>query len=365
MRVVPDAVDPLAPVREHLRSRPLRWLVTGSAGFIGSHLVEALLGLEQDVVGLDNFATGFQRNLDEVQAIVGPKRWQRHAFIEADITDLAACRRACEGVDIVLHEAALGSVPRSIEDPLRTHAANATGFLNMLVAARDAGVSRFVYAASSSTYGDHPGLPKVEDVIGAPLSPYAVTKYLNELYAGVFGRCYGMATIGLRYFNVFGARQDPEGAYAAVIPRFAAAMLRGDPITINGDGETTRDFCYIDNVVQANLLAATVEDPAATGQVYNVAVGERMSLNDLHRALRDLIAQRHPDLRIAEPRHGEFRAGDVRHSEADIGKAKTLLGYRPTWDARRGLAAALPWYEQHALASAPGVQGDAHAARMV
>ena len=362
---IPDTGDPLIPVRARLRARPLRWLITGSAGFIGSHLVEALLGLDQQVVGLDNFATGFRRNLDQVHAIVGPRRWKRHAFFEGDITDLAACRRVCEGVDVVLHEAALGSVPRSIEDPLRTHAANATGFLNMLLAARDAGVSRFVYAASSSTYGDHPGLPKVEDVIGAPLSPYAVTKYLNELYAGVFGRCYGLATIGLRYFNVFGARQDPEGAYAAVIPRFAAAMLRDEPVTINGDGETTRDFCYIDNVVQANLLAATVDDPAAVGQVYNVAVGGRMSLNELHRALRDLIAQRHPELRIAEPCHGEFRAGDVRHSEADVGKAKALLGYRPLWDVRRGLAAALPWYEQHALASAPGAQGDAHAARAI
>ena len=365
IQAVPDAGDPLAPLRERLHARPLRWLVTGSAGFIGSQLVEALLGLDQQVVALDNFATGFRRNLDQVRDAVGSTRWQRHRFIEADITDPAACRRACEGADVVLHEAALGSVPRSIEDPLRTHAANATGFLNMLVAARDAGVGRFVYAASSSTYGDHPGLPKVENVIGAPLSPYAVTKYLNELYAGVFGRCYGMATIGLRYFNVFGARQDPEGAYAAVIPRFAAAMLRGDPITINGDGETTRDFCYIDNVVQANLLAATVEDPAAIGQVYNVAVGGRMSLNELHEALRELIARRHPGLRIAAPVHGDFRAGDVRHSEADIGKATTLLGYRPAWDVRRGLAAALPWYEQHALASTPVVQGDAHAVRAV
>ncbi len=365
MQSAPDPHDPLDPVRERLRARPLRWLVTGSAGFIGSQLVEALLGLDQQVVGLDNFATGFRRNLDQVHAIVGAKRWQRHAFIEADITDPAACRHACEGVDVVLHEAALGSVPRSIEDPLRTHAANATGFLNMLVAARDAGAARFVYAASSSTYGDHPGLPKVEDVIGAPLSPYAVTKYLNELYAGVFGRCYGMATIGLRYFNVFGARQDPEGAYAAVIPRFAAAMLRGEPVTINGDGETTRDFCYIDNVVQANLLAATAEDPAAIGQVYNIAVGGRMSLNALHDALRELIAKRHPGLRIAAARHGDFRPGDVRHSEADIGKARTLLGYRPAWDVRRGLEAALPWYEQHAMASVPVVQGDAHVVRAV
>ncbi|HEX6793032.1 MAG TPA: SDR family oxidoreductase [Casimicrobiaceae bacterium] len=353
MTVAATNADPLASVAAKLRERPLRWLVTGSAGFIGSHLVEALLGLDQRVVGLDNFSTGYRRNLDEVEASVGVARWRRHRFVEADIADPGACREACRDIDIVLHEAALGSVPRSIEDPLRTHSANATGFLNLLVAARDAGVSRFVYAASSSTYGDHPALPKVEDAIGAPLSPYAVTKYLNELYAGVFGRCYGMETIGLRYFNVFGARQDPDGAYAAVIPRFAAAMLAGLPITINGDGETTRDFCYVDNVVQANLLAATVDDPAAVGEVYNVAVGARMSLNELHATLRELILARHPALSIREPRYGDFRAGDVRHSEADIGKARRLLGYRPQWDARRGLAAALPWYERHAAALAP------------
>ena len=353
MTVAVTNADPLASVAAKLRERPLRWLVTGSAGFIGSHLVEALLGLDQRVVGLDNFSTGYRRNLDEVEASVGMARWRRHRFVEADIADPGACREACRDIDIVLHEAALGSVPRSIEDPLRTHSANATGFLNLLVAARDAGVSRFVYAASSSTYGDHPALPKVEDAIGAPLSPYAVTKYLNELYAGVFGRCYGMETIGLRYFNVFGARQDPDGAYAAVIPRFAAAMLAGLPITINGDGETTRDFCYVDNVVQANLLAATVDDPAAVGEVYNVAVGARMSLNELHATLRELILARHPTLSIREPRYGDFRAGDVRHSEADIGKARRLLGYRPLWDARRGLGAALPWYERHAAALAP------------
>src|SRR6188508_2591656 len=244
-----------------LRASPRSWLVTGSAGFIGSHLVEALLKLGQQVVSLDNFATGHRRNLDEVQRSVGPERWSRHRFLEADIVDLAACRRACEGVSIVLHQAALGSVPRSIEDPLRTHAANATGFLNLLCAARDAGAARFVYAASSSTYGDHPGLPKVEDIIGRPLSPYAVTKYLDELYADVFGRCYGTSTVGLRYFNVFGPRQDPEGAYAAVIPKWVAALLRDETVFINGDGETARDFCYIENVVQANLLAGTSTNP--------------------------------------------------------------------------------------------------------
>ncbi|HLX30543.1 MAG TPA: SDR family oxidoreductase [Casimicrobiaceae bacterium] len=332
---------------DSIRANPRRFLVTGAAGFIGSHLVESLLSLGQHVVGLDNFATGSRENLGEVRERVGVAAWRRHTFVEADIVDPGACRRACDGIDVVLHEAALGSVPRSIADPLATHAANATGFLNLLVAAREAGVARIVYASSSSTYGDHPALPKVEDVIGAPLSPYAVTKYVNELYADVFRRCYGSATIGLRYFNVFGPRQDPDGAYAAVIPRFAAAMLREEPVTIFGDGETTRDFCYVDNVVQANLLAATVDDPRALGQVYNIAVGERMSLNDLHAALRHLIAKCHPELDIPPPRHAEFRAGDVRHSEADIGKARRLLGYSPQWNARSGLADALSWYERH------------------
>jgi UDP-N-acetylglucosamine 4-epimerase len=357
--------EPLQRVRERLRAKPRRWLVTGSAGFIGSHLVQALLDAGQHVVGLDNFSTGFRRNLDEVREAVGPTAWRRHSFIEGDIVDAGACRRACVGVDIVLHEAALGSVPRSIVDPLATHAANATGFLNVLVTARDAGVQRVVYAASSSTYGDHPGLPKVEDVIGAPLSPYAVTKYVNELYAEVFGRCYGMATVGLRYFNVFGPRQDPEGAYAAVIPRFVAGMLRETPITIFGDGETTRDFCYVANVVSANVLAATVDDAHALGQIYNVAVGARMSLNELHDTLRDLIAARHPGLEIAAPRYADFRAGDVRHSEADIGKARRLLGYRPDVDARSGLAKALPWYEAHFNPDAAYVQTGSAARRVV
>jgi UDP-N-acetylglucosamine 4-epimerase len=348
MESLPDALA------TSLRARRRRWLVTGSAGFIGSHLLEQLLRLDQDVLSIDNFSTGHRRNLDEVREAVGERAWQRHTFIEGDIVELDTCARACRGADIVLHQAALGSVPRSIEDPLATHAANATGFLNILVAARDAGVQRFVYAASSSTYGDHPGLPKVEDEIGLPLSPYAVTKYVDELYARVFDRCYGIATVGLRYFNVFGPRQDPDGAYAAVIPRWAAAMLGGAQVTINGDGETTRDFCYIANVVQANLLAATGADNGVTGQVYNVAVGGRMSLNDLFATLRSSLIERHPELRIASPVHGEFRAGDVRHSQADISKAQRLLGYLPTHDARAGLRAALPWYEAHASARASG-----------
>ena len=347
-----DARPRLALLRNELQEKPRRWLVTGSAGFIGSHLVETLLELGQDVVGLDNFATGYRRNLDEVRAAVGAQAWRRHHFIDADITDLAACREACQGVSVVLHEAALGSVPRSIADPLLTHASNATGFLNMLVAARDAGVARFVYAASSSTYGDHPGLPKVEDAIGRPLSPYAVTKYLDELYADVFGRCYGTATIGLRYFNVFGARQDPEGAYAAVIPRWVDAMLRSAPVVIHGDGKTTRDFCYVANVVEANLLAATTVEPDAINQIYNVAVGGRMSLNGLYETLRSLLGERHPRLAMPPPKYEDFRPGDVRHSQADIAKACRLLGYDPAYDVRAGLVCALPWYETRFAAPA-------------
>jgi UDP-N-acetylglucosamine/UDP-N-acetylgalactosamine 4-epimerase len=321
-----------------------RWLVTGAAGFIGSHLIENLLQLGQDVVGLDNFATGKRSNLDEVRAIVGDAAWQRLEFIEGDIVDPATCARSCRDVEIVLHQAALGSVPRSIESPLVTHAANATGFVNALVAARDAGVQRFVYAASSSTYGDHPGLPKVEDVIGRPLSPYAVTKYLNELYADVFARCYGMQTIGLRYFNVFGSRQDPEGPYAAVIPRWARSMLGGTACTINGDGESSRDFSYVANAVQVNLRAALVTRTDALNQVYNVAIGERTTLNELHQLLADAIHSRRPALKIAAPVYAGFRAGDVRHSQADVGKAQRLLGYAPTHDVRSGLNEAVEWY---------------------
>ena len=357
----PTAPPAYAAACATLRDAPLRWLVTGSAGFIGSHLVEALLRLGQQVVSLDSFATGFRRNLDEVRAAVGADAWRRHRFIEADITDAQACRAACADVDIVLHQAALGSVPRSIEDPLRTHAANATGFLNLLVAARDARAARFVYAASSSTYGDHPGLPKVEDAIGRPLSPYAVTKYVNELYADVFQRCYGMASVGLRYFNVFGARQDPEGAYAAVIPRWVAAMLRGEAVHIHGDGTTTRDFCYVDNVVQANILAATA-GAQATGEVYNIAVGGRMSLNELAAMLRQAIEHRHPRSPVPPPTHGPFREGDVRHSQADIGKARRLLGYAPTHDVRAGLDAALPWYEAQARMAEPRERSEVSAA---
>jgi UDP-N-acetylglucosamine/UDP-N-acetylgalactosamine 4-epimerase len=333
-----------------LRAEPRAWLVTGAAGFIGSSLVEHLLRLGQTVVGLDNFATGHAHNLDDVRAVVGGEAWQRFRFIEGDIGDLQACRAACEDVDYVLHQAALGSVPRSLENPVATNQANVTGFVHMLVAARDAGVRRFVYAASSSTYGDHPGLPKLEDRIGRPLSPYAVTKYVNELYADVFGRCYGVQTVGLRYFNVFGRRQDPEGAYAAVIPRWVGQLLRGERCRIHGDGETSRDFCYIDNVVQANLLAATVPGEDAVGEVYNVAVGDRTTLNQLYRGIRDRLARFRPDLADVEPDYGPFRKGDVRHSQADVNKARTRLGYQPTHTVEQGLEEAIAWYAENAAA---------------
>lgn len=330
--------------KQALRDEPRTWLVTGAAGFIGSNLVEHLLDLGQAVVGLDDFSTGHRHNLDDVEASVGPVAWTRFRFIEGDIRELEPCREACAGVDVVLHQAARGSVPRSIEDPIETNGRNISGFLNMLVAARDAEVGRFVYAASSSTYGDHPGLPKVEDEIGRPLSPYAVTKYVNELYANVFQRTYGIETIGLRYFNVFGRRQDPDGAYAAVIPKWVGSLLRGEPCRIHGDGETSRDFCYIDNVLQANILAATTSDPGATDQIYNVACGDRTTLNELFSFIRDGLAEHRPRLAAVEPNYGPFRPGDVRHSLADVSKASTLLGYEPLFRVKEGLEQALGWY---------------------
>ena len=340
--------DALDAVLAQVAAAPRRWLVTGSAGFIGSHLLEHLLRAGQQVTSLDSFATGHRHNLEQVRAAVGDAAWANHRFIEGDIADAETARQACEGIDVVLHQAALGSVPRSIADPLTTHRANATGFLNMLTGAKDAGVKRFVYAASSSTYGDSPTLPKVEDVIGRPLSPYAVTKYLNELYADVFGRTYGLSSIGLRYFNVFGPRQDPNGAYAAVIPKWVAAMLKGAPCQINGDGETSRDFCYIRNVVQANLRAGLADAPEASNQVYNVAVGDRTTLNQLHAALVEALSVEQPGLRIDPPTYQDFRAGDVRHSLADVGKARRLLGYAPTHDVRAGLKEAVAWYVEDA-----------------
>ncbi len=338
---------------QQLATQPRHWLVTGAAGFIGSHLLETLLRAGQKVTTLDNFATGHQRNLDEVRQLVGEQAWQNHRFIQGDIADPATCQMACEGVDVVLHQAALGSVPRSIATPLVTHQANATGFLNMLAAARDAGAKRFVYAASSSTYGDSPTLPKVEDVIGNPLSPYAVTKYLNELYAQVFQRCYGFETVGLRYFNVFGPRQDPNGAYAAVIPRWIAAMLRGEPCTINGDGETSRDFCFVANAVQANLRAAYAPLAADVPQVYNVAVGDRTTLVQLHRLIGEMLVSKQAVSAVPEPAFAPFRAGDVRHSLANVDKARQNLGYEPTHDVRAGMAEAADWYIQSARQSQP------------
>ncbi len=339
-----DDHDRYQAIRQTLRDQPRTWLVTGVAGFIGSNLLQSLLELDQTVVGLDNFSTGHRHNLDEVRDLVGPERWARFRFIEGDIRNPDQCREACAGVDYVLHQAALGSVPRSLEDPANTNENNITGFLNMLIAARDAKVRRFVYAASSSTYGDHPDLPKQEDKIGNPLSPYAVTKLVNELYAGVFARNYGFRTIGLRYFNIFGRRQDPNGAYAAVIPKWFAGMIRGEEVFINGDGSTSRDFCYIDNCVQANLLAATVEDEAATDQVYNVAYGQRTSLNELFELVRERVARRHPQAADLQPTYRDFRPGDVRHSLADISKAERLLGYRPSHSLAQGLDEAADWY---------------------
>ncbi len=318
------------------------WLVTGVAGFIGSNLLEHLLKLDQQVVGLDNFATGHKRNLGEVQNLITPKQWSRFRFIEGDIRNEEDCAKACERVDYVLHQAALGSVPRSINDPITTNATNIAGFLNMLVASRDAGVKSFTYAASSSTYGDHPALPKVEENIGKPLSPYAVTKYVNELYADVFARTYGFETIGLRYFNVFGKRQDPNGAYAAVIPKWTAAMVGGEDVFINGDGETSRDFCFVENAVQANILAATA-DKAAKNEVYNVAVGDRTTLNILFNSLKEALAE-NGVVYEKEPAYRDFRPGDVRHSQADIGKAASKLGYAPEYRIGEGIAKAMPWY---------------------
>jgi UDP-N-acetylglucosamine 4-epimerase len=331
-----------------LQSAPKRWLITGVAGFIGSNLLEHLLRLDQTVVGLDNFSTGKPANLDEVRGLVSADQWKRFSFIEGDIRSLDVCRSACTGIDFVLHQAALGSVPRSIEDPITTNENNISGQLHMLVAARDTGVKRMVYAASSSTYGDHPGLPKVEETIGKPLSPYAVTKYVNELYADVFGRLYGLENIGLRYFNVFGPRQDPDGAYAAVIPRWINAMIKGETVYINGTGETSRDFCFVENVVQMNILAATAEDPAAVNQIYNTALNSRTSLNELYELLRIRLLPHFPGLQGTRPVYRDFRKGDVLHSQADIAKAGRLLGYRPSHTIEQGLDVSLDWYIRHA-----------------
>lgn len=338
-------------IQQDLQTSQATWLITGVAGFIGSNLLEMLLRLNQKVVGLDNFSTGYQHNLDQVRALVGDNIWTNFKFIQGDITRLEDCQAACRGADYVLHHAALGSVPRSIEDPILTNANNVTGFLNMLTAARDAKVKRFVYAASSSTYGDHPGLPKIESVIGKPLSPYAVTKYVNELYANVFARCYGLDSIGLRYFNVFGPRQDPNGAYAAVIPQWVAALIKNQTLHINGDGETTRDFCFVANVVQANILAALSDNPAAGNQIYNVALNDTTSLNQLYKMMSALLIEAFPHVEKHQPTYENFRNGDIRHSQADITKARELLNFEPTHRVDEGLHEAMEWYKKNLLAN--------------
>jgi UDP-N-acetylglucosamine 4-epimerase len=331
-------------IRDSGRSGGRTWLVTGAAGFIGSHLVENLLRLEQKVVGLDNFATGKRENLQHIRASVGDAAWKNFRFIEGDIRSIDACKRACMGADVVLHQAALGSVPRSIDDPIASSETNVMGFINMQVAARDAGVQRFVYASSSAVYGDHPTLPKVEAVTGRAMSPYGLTKWVNELYADVFAVCYGFKSIGLRYFNVFGARQDPNGAYASVIPAWIGALVRGQVPYINGDGTAARDFCHIDNVVQANLLAATVEDPLALGQAYNIALGDQTSLNDLYTLIRTEVARRFPEASGIEAVHREPRKGDLMFSRADTSKAQRLLGYGPSVRIMEGLQKTVDWY---------------------
>jgi UDP-N-acetylglucosamine 4-epimerase len=330
-----------------LQTSPKKWLVTGVAGFIGSHLLESLLKLDQRVVGLDNFSTGNKKNLDAVKALVSEAQWNKFSFLEGDICDSALSHRACEGVDCVLHQAALGSVPRSLNKPLETHVANVTGFVTIYLAARDTGVKRFVFASSCSVYGDHPGLPKVEDKVGRPLSPYAATKVINETYAGVFARAFNLPTIGLRYFNVFGPRQDPESTYSAVIPKWSSAILKQEPVYINGDGSTSRDFCYIDNVVQSNLLAAMTNNPEALNQIYNVGAEGRITLNELFEKLKDGLRKFNPSLPDSKPVYRDFRAGDVRHSQADISKARNLLGYQPTHNVEEGLRIAIDWYRQH------------------
>lgn len=330
--------------KKNLKESPKKWLITGVAGFIGSNLLECLLKLNQQVIGLDNFCTGYQANLDDVRSLVSSAQWSNFKFYEGDIRDIDDCMIACHGVDYVLHQAALGSVPRSIENPIITNQANIDGFLNMLVAARDANVSQFVYAASSSTYGDHPDLPKQEGRIGKPLSPYAVTKLVNELYAQVFASTYGFQSVGLRYFNVFGERQNPNGAYAAVIPRWIHSMLNQEEICINGDGDTSRDFTYVENIVQLNLLAATNLNAAANNQIFNGAASGQTSLRQLHERLSHLIVAKDPKIRIHKPLYREFRAGDVRHSLADISKAMNLLGYAPTHQVVDGLTASVDWY---------------------
>jgi UDP-N-acetylglucosamine 4-epimerase len=333
-----------------------RWVVTGGAGFIGSHLVEALLGLGQHVVVLDDFSTGHAANLDAVVSTAGEDASKRLAVVRGDIREPQVCAETFRGADVVLHEAARGSVPRSIEHPIATHEVNVTGFLNVLEAARSCGVRRLVYASSSSVYGDHPDLPKREDAIGSALSPYAASKRCNEVYAAAYARCYGLELVGLRYFNVFGPRQDPQGPYAAVVPRWFGALLAAREVSIFGDGETSRDFCYVANVVQANLLAATTARADALGKVYNVAFGGRTTLNQLFELVRGQVARYRPAAAAARPVYRDFRPGDVRHSLADVSRAMELLGYRPTHSVDGGLCEAAAWYASAATARSDRVQ---------
>jgi UDP-N-acetylglucosamine/UDP-N-acetylgalactosamine 4-epimerase len=342
-------MDPYQRMQQRVKASRRTWLVTGVAGFIGSHLAEKLLGLDQAVVGLDNFSTGKRENLELLRQAVGSARWQNFRFIEGDIRSLDTCSAACASVDVVLHQAGLGSVPRSIDKPLRTHDSNVNGFLNILLAARDAGAARMVYASSSAVYGDHPSLPKVESQLGRAMSPYGLSKRMNELYADVFAACYGFRSVGLRYFNVFGPRQDPDGPYASVIPAWIGALLRGETAYVNGDGSAARDYCHVDNVVQANLLAATVEEPQAIGEAYNVAVGEQTTLNELFELTRALLARRLPHLRTVRPVYRAPRLGDMLLSRADVSKAVRLLGYRPVFDLRSGLGQTIDWYVEHLL----------------
>jgi UDP-N-acetylglucosamine 4-epimerase len=350
-RALDNDMDPYEGVQQRVKESRRTWLVTGVAGFIGSHLAEKLLALDQAVVGLDNFSTGRRENLELVRQAVGSGPWKSFRFIEGDIRSLETCQAACASVDVVLHQAGLGSVPRSIDRPLRTHEANVNGFLNILVAARDAGVARLVYASSSAVYGDHAALPKVEDRLGRAMSPYGLSKRINELYADVFAACYAFPSVGLRYFNVYGPRQDPDGPYASVIPAWIGALLRGEPAYVNGDGSVARDYCHVDNVVQANLLAATVQDAQAIGEAYNVAVGEQTTLNELFELMRALFGERLPHLRNVRAVHRAPRRGDLLLSRADVSKAARLLGYRPSFDLRSGLAQTIDWYIAHFAAT--------------
>jgi UDP-N-acetylglucosamine 4-epimerase len=355
-------ITPYDELQERLKSRPRFWVVTGAAGFIGSHLVETLLRLNQRVTGLDNLSTGRRANLEQVRRAVSEAQWRGFRLIEGDIRAPETCRRACRAADYVLHQAALGSAPRSIEQPVGVHDANLTGFLNVLVAARDAGVARFVYAGSNATYGDRDEVPHGELLAARPRSPYAATKYMNELYAEVFAHCYAFDSIGLRYFNVYGPRQDGDGPYAAVIPRWIASMLRREPVFIDGDGSAARDYCHVDDIVQVNLLAAAAEDPAAVNQVYNAALGSRTTLMELFGIISRLLAPRFPHVRGLRPVHRAVRGGEARVSQADTTKAEQRLGYRPRWTTEEGLAHTVAWYAG-AWSSGPAQQHPARAPR--